>query len=509
MLCQSEALKQNNHKYYIIYINMFFLKKFYKQADALDVKAYVPTVAIVKDVNKICFFNGDTSKEYIFDQDGDFIKVGEKETRVVCTYNVTSTTEATQLLYSGITLSEIASMEVDGINATVATVYTFTTTGKHTVKYTFKDNTAIPQNTFNGGSPFKGGYYNLTSVVIPDSVTSIGENAFYNCTGLNSLTIGSGVTSIGNSAFTYCKNLTSVTIPDSVITIGDYAFYNCTGLNSLTIGSGVTSIGNYAFYNCSNLYSVVIPDRLTSIGNSAFDMCSSLNSLTIGSGVTSIGAQAFNKCTGLTSIVIPNSVTSIGNYAFYNCTGLNSLTIGSSVITIGENAFDSCSSLTSIAIPNSVTSIGGFAFLSCSSLTSVVIPDSVTLIGYYAFNKVPWYESYRANTVNQHGNIVYINNVAYQAISTDITSCEFKEGTVSIGGAAFQSCSSLTSVTIPDSVASIGAQAFNKCTGLTTITYTGTLDQWKKITRYSNWHSSVPSTTTVNCTDGTCGLDDK
>ena len=146
----------------------------------------------------------------------------------------------------------------------------------------------------------------VTDLVIPDSVTSIGDWAFYNCSGLTSVTIGDSVTSIGNQAFYRCTNLTSITIPDSVTSIGEYAFYYCTSLTSVTIGDGVTSIGDWAFSYCDSLTSITIPDSVTSIGESAFRSCYSLTSVTIGDGVTSIGSYAFSDCLGLTSVVFEN-----------------------------------------------------------------------------------------------------------------------------------------------------------------------------------------------------------
>ncbi|MDO4573001.1 MAG: leucine-rich repeat domain-containing protein, partial [Clostridia bacterium] len=157
----------------------------------------------------------------------------------------------------------------------------------------------------------------LTSVTIPNRVTSIGSSAFDRCGDLTSVTIGSGVTSIGNFAFTY-TGLTSVTIPDSVKTIGNNAFAN-TGLTSVTIGSGVTSIG-YSAFAYTSLTSVIIPDSVKTIGNSAFQYCGDLTTVTLGSGVETIGQNAFRDCGKLTSVTIPVSVKKIDHSAFLNCT---------------------------------------------------------------------------------------------------------------------------------------------------------------------------------------------
>jgi len=209
------------------------------------------------------------------------------------------------------------------------------------------------------------------NTVIPNSVTSIGNNAFYGCSGLTSLTIPNSVTSIGESAFENCSGLTSVTIPNSVTNIGGGAFRGCSGLTSVTIPNSVTSIGYQAFYDCTGLTSVTIPNSVTSIGGSAFSRCSGLTSVEIPNSVTSIGDNAFYYCTGLTSVTIPNSVTSIGGWAFSYCSGLTSVTIPNSVTSIGDGAFRDCRGLASVTIPNSVTRIGSDAFRDCTGLTSV------------------------------------------------------------------------------------------------------------------------------------------
>jgi hypothetical protein len=253
---------------------------------------------------------------------------------------------------------------------------------------------------------------NLTSIVMPTSITSIGRYAFYFCTGLTGkLTIPNSVKSIGDYAFSTCQGLTgSLTIPNSVTSIGEGAFDNCMGLTgSLTISNSVTSIGDGAFANCWSLS----------------------GSLTIPNSVTSIGANAFWNCIGFTgSLTIPNSVTSIGDNAFIGCYGFTgSLTIPNSVISIGDYAFD-CSGLTgSITIPNSVTSIGDYAFIGCIGISIIQVDN---------------------NNPNYSSN----DGILYNKDKTILIQCPAgKSG----------------SLTIPNSVTSIGSVAFSNCTGLISI----------------------------------------
>ena len=269
---------------------------------------------------------------------------------------------------------------------------------------TCTDTDVVIPATYNGLPVKEIGYdaflscTSLTSIVIPDRVTSIGDCAFLGCKSLTSVVIPDGVTSIGNYSFAHCYSLTSIVIPDSVTSIGDGAFYYCTSLTSIEVDADnqyYKSIGGnlyskdgktliqYAIGKTDTSFKV--PSGVTSIGDWAFEDCTSLTSIVIPDSVTSIGDCAFFNCTSLTSVVIPDSVTSIGESAFRDCDSLTSVVIGDGVTSIGVSTFYNCSSLTRIVIPDSVTSIGWDAFYGCTSLTSVVIGDSVTSIGYDAF----------------------------------------------------------------------------------------------------------------------------
>ncbi len=370
-------------------------------------------------------------------------------------------------------------------------------------------------------------------VVIPDGVTAIGKEAFYECGSLTSVTISDGVVDIGESAFASCTNLTSVTIPDSVTGIGECAFYECWSLTSVTIPDSVTSIGGYAFCECAKLTSVTIPDSVTSIGEYAFCECAKLTSVTIPDSVTSIGKCAFSECECLTnvtigvgvsiddligsdlhatetfavtenndvyasgdgilytydmrtlvrcpkaktSVAIPDSVTSIDKNAFHYCTSLTSVTIPNSVTSIGECAFSDCFSLTSTTIPDGVTSIGESAFEHCSELTNVTIPNSVTLIGKGAFSYCNGLTSVTIGSGVSFVDLLdsaLLDNSATEAFAVT----ENNEAYASEDGILYTyDMSTLlrcpqakTSVSIPDSVTSIGESSFDSCFSLTSVT---------------------------------------
>lgn len=281
---------------------------------------------------------------------------------------------------------------------------------------------------------------------------------------------GYPVTTIGNSAFAECTGLTSVTIPDSVTAICDNAFSYCYELSNVTFGSGVTTIGINAFYGCWGLYEITIPDGVTTIGDNAFGFCEGLYSVVLPDSVTTMGDSVFSSSTALSNVILGNGITIIGDDTFSNCNFLENIIIPDSVATIGNRAFDGCWSLVSITIPDGVTSIGKEVFSSCFSLKSITVSGG---------NK---------NYLSENGVLFDKNKntlIRYPAGKTD-ASYTVPDGVAIIDEGAFN-CTRLTNITIPYSVTTIGKSAFStndyaydSC-DITDVYYNGTEEWWEKL----------------------------
>ena len=336
-----------------------------------------------------------------------------------------------------------------------------------------------------------GSCKNLTSVTIPDSVTSIGDHAFNGCTSLTNITIPNSVTSIGNYSFSGCTNLINITIPDSVTSIGDNAFYKCESLTDIIIPNSVISIGYSAFSDCSGLANIAISDSVTSIGVSAFSGCISLKSIEVSDNnenYTSVDGVLFNKDASelITypagksndTYEISNSVTSIGDHAFTGCVSLKSVTIYDSVTSISDGAFFDCEGLKDVYYTstedewNKIT-IGN----DNENLTNATI--------HYNFEPEPS----NKQTGSCGDNVTYSldtetgvltisgtgkmkdysgeDSRVYQ--NSNIKSVIIENGVTSIGNLAFSSCNSLIEVSLPSSIISLGVSAFSGCENLMSI----------------------------------------
>ena len=246
-------------------------------------------------------------------------------------------------------------------------------------------NVIIPDSVTTIGQYAFAECNSLTKITIPNSVTNMEYNVFSDCPGLvtagpigGEFNIEFGWTGVmPDDAFAGCNNLTSVTIPNSITSIGDGSFFRCSSLTNVVISNSVTKIGSSAFDECSSLTSVTIPDSVTFIDCFAFEDCISLSNVVIPDSVTFIGNSAFRGCSSLKGVTISNSVTCIDSCVFKDCRSLTNVAIPKGVTFIHSAAFDGCSSLSAVTIPNSVNAIGACAFRGCSSLANIPIPCSV------------------------------------------------------------------------------------------------------------------------------------
>ncbi len=345
---------------------------------------------------------------------------------------------------------------------------------------------------------------NLIEVTFPNSVKSIGKSSFYNCTNLKNVTLGNGVLSIGDGSFSYCSNLTNIIIGDSVTTIGDEAFSDCKSLERITIPKSVTSIGSNAFWNCANLNAVYISElsawcninfiskgivMVGANGKTALHHSSNpliyahklylnnklVEKLEIPEGVTSISSAAFIYCTSITSVHLPASVNRIGDSAFRTCIKLKKVTGGSNVEFIANDAFFDCIYLESISFSNQLTVIASCAFNNCCELSDISFPDTLNRIGRYTF-----YGCKKIKKIEIPKNLKSIYEGTFKSCSS-LESVNITKTVTTIDSQAFYGCTGLTSVTIPDSVASIGIGAFEGCTSLKDVYYSGTEDDWNRI----------------------------
>ncbi len=304
--------------------------------------------------------------------------------------------------------------------------------------------------------------HDLTSVIIPNSVTDIGDAAFQNCTNLTSITIPEGVTSIGRYTFQNCTSLTSITIPKSVTFIGSYAFANCTNLSSLVFTSSSISIDSNAF-NGTEWYKNQ-PDGVVYIGNVAYKYKGTMpenTSITLKEGTIAIADYAFSDSKNLVNIAIPASVSTIGSSAFRGCIGLTSITIPEGVTSIGGAAFARIENLKSITIPSTVREIGSGAFYYSRNIENVYISD------IDAWCRIRFGHDMVNYDLSNQGSSPVCGHLLLNG--KEVTEVIFPEGITSISPYALSGCRNITSITIPNSVVDIGLYAFSGCSSITSV----------------------------------------
>ena len=296
----------------------------------------------------------------------------------------------------------------------------------------------------------------LTAITIGAKVTSVGSAVFAGCTGLTGISVAQGnpvycsagnclietssktlvagckasqipaddtVTSIGNLAFFNCGELTGITIPDNIKSIGISAFDGCTKLAAVTLGTGVTDVGNRAFYGCTALTEAVIPDNVTTLGSFVFSGCTGLTVVTVGNGVSAISDQAFSGCTKLETVTLGTNVATIGIFAFSGCSALTKAALPEGVTTIGEFAFYNCEKLATVEIPASVNQIGDNAFSGCAELRLFISEGNTYATSYAEDNSIAYTTSLSITTVVLRPSVAgvyFSSNLAWAADDTGI-----------------------------------------------------------------------------------------
>lgn len=358
-------------------------------------------------------------------------------------------------------------------------------TGNNTVEVTYSDrdnNTysgsiSVPETVTNNGTEYsvtKIGEYAfqgsaVTSVSMPECITSIGQYACNECGSLETVVLPTNLDDFsGWCIFRNCRNLKNIAIPENVTEIPNGTFINCSSLAAITIPQGVSEIGSNAFYGCSSLTSIEIPEGVKYLYEQVFYGCTALEFVKLPQNLLQIGNNCFYKCGALSDISLPSSIEIIAEGAFYNCENLASPTLPASLRTLGKSAFQYCRNITTIVLPDGVASIPESCFYGCSSLESVTIPESLTTLGDGAFSSC---QSLKA--IKIPSKVTAIPDYCFFACSS-LESVTIPEGVTTIGSGAFQSCN-LNALTLPSTITSIGNYAFGKNNNLQSIICSATI----------------------------------
>ncbi len=343
----------------------------------------------------------------------------------------------------------------------------------------------------NAGADVSAYYPGLTTLIIGNGITHVGNYVFKDCKSLQTVTFGSDVNDVGEGSFFGCSALVSVVRSGAsssltVQAIGGNAFRDCTQLTAINLGTDVVTIGDGAFRNCSEMTSIGLPESLTSIGTQAFMDCKKLDSVTIPSGVHALPKDAFRFCDDLLSVTFAGNITTIGDDVFGDCKSLQSIILPESLTSLGRRAFYQCTSLGEVTIPISLNSVqfNEFpAFEQCTNITRIIFTvgtgigfsynddDDVKGIRYYGYT--PWQISNCKNFVFTEG-ITSIGTMMFYHHPT-LTTVSLPDSLTAVGDKAFYQCVYLSSANLGSGLTTIGGSAFEKCENLTTISLPNSL----------------------------------
>ena len=318
-----------------------------------------------------------------------------------------------------------------------------------------------------------GNCTSLTEITIPKSLEEAGREygfgmydygPFCGCTNLKTVKLEKGLTQIAGNLFMRCYGLENIDIPDTVTTIGENAFKLCTSLENVKMYNSIDEINGRAFAGCTSLKSVSLPDSITGMGTEIFSGCTSLSSVKLPNKRVNIMSSTFEGCTSLTEITLPDTVTTIQDHAFKNCTALKTINWSKSITDIQSYAFENCDALTKLAIPNTVTNIGEGAFYECGGLSAIAVPNSVKTLGSRAFENCD-----DLAKVSISDSVTSMGEKAFYDCDA-LTDVKLGTGITQIPTSCFEHCDVLPSVVLPYRISKVGDNAFKNCVALTEIT---------------------------------------
>lgn len=336
----------------------------------------------------------------------------------------------------------------------------------------------IPDGVTVIGSQAFAGQTNITKVIIPKTVKTINDYAFYRCYNLAEVEFASGcvLDTLGKNVFDSCKNLKSIDLPNGIKTIPEYTFAGCESLERVTLPANLEEIQKYSFVWTTSLKSITFPTTVNKIMDYAFK-CSGLETVTIPEGVTQLGIYVFTQNESLKEATLPTTITTFGNQVFTNCTALTTVHLPEGLTILGGYAFKGCTSLETVQLPSTLTTFGNYTFQGCTSLRSIEIPEQITYIGAsnsatassYAFDGCTALQ----NVTFLGDKVEIIGTYAFRGC-TALKEITFPSLLKTIAKYAFEN-SGFETVVIPSSVTTLGDYAFANCKSLTSVNIQGTI----------------------------------